>query len=218
MSTAEWYRKTNWTQEERDDFFANLQACNNEFHKAQYLRIQALHLQDLATPAMLEAALELLDLMLKEAPHWSQLPVAYAQKAACLEGLGRDMEALQAYRESLAALRAFPKAHTIAPISFAMFAVLRGRTDLYDEVEAALDEFPSVATQSEEEYQLYTARALIADYRGDTPKAREYAREAINAAQKSYAARHYDRSKLSLPNKPDIGLEQRIYALAEIGK
>jgi len=214
LSHDEWFRKSTWTQEDQDDFFKHLEESGSDFHKAQYVRIQALHLQDAGTPRMFYAAIKLLELMIEKWPEPSQLPMAYLQKAECLDALGLVEEAIQAYRDSLDAKRSFPKAQTEASISFGMFAVDHELTSLYDEVDDALDEFRSLAGSPAREYHYFAVKAIIAKYRGDIDKACDYAKKAIDAAQKTYSGTHYDRSTHELRDKPYSGLHEKICELA----
>src|SRR5207244_3214998 len=91
------------------DFAAHLKRSRGLFHQAQYIRIQANYLQDVGTPEMLHAALALLDDLLTNYRDGFSVGTAYLQKAQCLEAFGRSQEALEAYRESLAAQRANPR-------------------------------------------------------------------------------------------------------------
>jgi hypothetical protein len=52
MSKTEWFRRTTWTPEDEASFRARLKRSRGSFHKAQYLRIQAEHLQEVGTGAM----------------------------------------------------------------------------------------------------------------------------------------------------------------------
>lgn len=214
MSNNDWFRKSTWTQEDQDDFFAHLEKVDNPFHRAQYIRIQALHLQDIGNPLMFYSAIKLVELMIEEWPEPSQLAMAYLQKAECLDALGYAEEAIEAFRASLDAERAFPKARTSASLSFGMFAVARERTDLYDEVLAALDEFPIIEASPEKEYQYFVIKAFTAAYQGDSDKARDYAREAINASQKTYSGTRFDFATLGLVERPESELHNKICDLA----
>lgn len=201
MSDERWFRKFTWTKEDQDDFFAHFEEVDNPYYKAQYLRIQALHLQDVGNPYTISNAIKLLDLLIEKWPEPSQMAMAHLQRAECFIALGYNEEAVQAYRDSLDAKRVHPDTLADTPLSFGMFIITRELTDLYAEVVRVLDEFRDIVTRPTEEYQYYAIKCLISAHQGDADKARDYAREAINSAQKVYSGNHYD--KLGLKIKPE---------------
>jgi hypothetical protein len=69
VADESWYRRRTWTDEDRAGFFARLRRSRSGFHKAQYCRIQAYELQQAGN---YHAALELLDLLMKEWPDDAQ--------------------------------------------------------------------------------------------------------------------------------------------------
>src|SRR5689334_20933906 len=83
------------------EFFERLKRARGSGSKAQYLRIQALHLQQVGEPACLRAALELLQLMVADYPEAIQLAQAHKQRAECLIAVGERDSGLLAYRDSL---------------------------------------------------------------------------------------------------------------------
>ena len=97
MKKPEWYRRTTWTPDDKADFEAHLKRSRTSFHKAQYLRIQAVHLQQVGTDSMLHAAMELLDRMIRDYPEASQLSSAWQQRGQCLVDLGRHHDAIEAF-------------------------------------------------------------------------------------------------------------------------
>ena len=68
MGRHDWYRRTTWSQTDREAFHARLKRSRSEEGKAQYLRIQALHLQETGDPERIAAAVELLDELLAKYP------------------------------------------------------------------------------------------------------------------------------------------------------
>jgi len=103
MSKVEWFRRTTWTAADAADFAAHLKRSRSDFHKAQYLHIQAGHLHAVGVPELTAVALGLLDQLVTDWPSESQLSIAHAQRAQCLVDLGRSAEALDAYRAALLA-------------------------------------------------------------------------------------------------------------------
>lgn len=209
-----WFRKTTWSEEDQADFFAHLEKNDNPFHAAQYVRIQALHLQDAGVPRMLYSAIKLIDLMIEKYPHKSQLAMAHMQKAECLDALGHVDEAIQSFRDSLDAQRSFLKAPSAVALSYGTFAVNRELAHLYDEVFDVLEELSDLLTSPAQKFQHFAIKAVISEHRGDLHEARGFAREAINATQQVYSGTHYDKQNLELVEKPDSKLHRKVIALA----
>ncbi len=105
---GDWFRRTSWTPADPAAFMSRLGRSRKPFHKAQYPRIQALHLAREARPPLHGAALALLDLLLRDDPEASQLAAAHQQRAECLAALDRRIEALEELRLALEADRAVP--------------------------------------------------------------------------------------------------------------
>jgi tetratricopeptide (TPR) repeat protein len=186
MGRDDWYRNRAWTPEIEAAFGARLARSRNDRGRAQYLRIQAACLAESGDVRSTEAALALLDRMLAEYPDRIQLAQARLQRAKCLERLGRDDETIAAFREALRSERAFPNVKTDAWIAFGWFAIERGRSELYTEAIAILDEFARSTLFAFEVYRLHAIRAIVLDHSNDPAEARMQARAALDAA----AARH----------------------------
>ena len=76
MSKVEWFRRTTWTAADAADFAAHLKRSRSDFHKAQYLRIQAGHLHAVGVPELTAVALGLLGQLVTDWPSESQLSIA----------------------------------------------------------------------------------------------------------------------------------------------
>ena len=70
MSKTDWFRRTAWSDADREDFNARLKRSRGEGNKAQYLRIQAVYL---AEAGHHHNAIELLDRLFAEFPQKGQL-------------------------------------------------------------------------------------------------------------------------------------------------
>ena len=108
VGNVEWYQRSTWTPEDQADFQARLKRSRGSSNKAQYLRLQALALQDAGTEVLLEAAVGLLDQLLRDYPDSSLVTSTYRQRAECLADLGRYDEALANYQAALEAQRQAP--------------------------------------------------------------------------------------------------------------
>lgn len=188
MSKGDWFRKEQWRETDRADFFERLGRAKRQ-SRAQYLRIQAVHLE---IAGQLDAAVELLELLLELYPDRVQLAAAHHQLARCLEVLGRPEEAEEAYRPSLATMREFPHSRTDANLDFAHFALRNEREDLFEEVLGALDEFSEDMIFPAEIYKYASAKALILTRTGRHTEAQMFARRALEeSARENSGLRHH---------------------------
>ena len=138
MSKTEWFRRSTWTDADREEFNARLKRSRGASSKAQYLRIQALHL---AEAGHHEGAIELLDRLLTQFPDSIEIAQAHAQKADSLAELGQTEAAIEEYRTALQRQRDFPNVRTNAWLVFEWFVVEKQLTRLYGEVARVLEEF-----------------------------------------------------------------------------
>ena len=193
MGNPEWFRRTSWTDADQADFEARLKRSRSSFHRAQYLRLQASHLQQVGERLLTEAALRLLDRVIAEYPEPSQLSSALQQRAECLVDLGCPEEALTAYVAALEARRREPRWGNLAHLGLAELVLALKRPDLYPAAIQALDEFQEPQMLPANDYRNAAARALIAAERGDDALARDWACRALNAAAKTEAPLRYHR-------------------------
>ncbi len=205
MSQTEWFRRATWSDDDRDDFNARLKRSRGAGNKAQYLSIQAAHLASAGNHA---AAIELLDRLFAEFPQRIELAGAHDQKAKSLASLGQIEAAIQEYRAALQAERDFPNVRTNAWLNFGWLVVERQLTDYYDEVSQVLREFREEGGLSfpAEEYRYAAIQALLADYRGDSPRAREFAQQALAEAAKQHSGLRYH------PRVGLVGSERNTFA------
>ena len=104
---TDWFRKTTWMAADEQDFEAHLKRSRGTYHKSQYLRIQASHLQG-ARPPLYAQALRLLERVLTEHRDDSQVASALFQKAECLVATSGFDFAIPVFREGLAFERSHP--------------------------------------------------------------------------------------------------------------
>jgi tetratricopeptide (TPR) repeat protein len=213
MTATEWFRRSTWTDQDRAEFDARLKRARGAASKAQYLRIQAVHL---AQAELHAAAIELLDRMFAEFPERIELAQAHLQKAESLAALGKPDAAIAEFRAALQAQRQLPNVRTQAWLDFGWFVVVeRQQTDLFDEVATVLDEFRTVPSLSfpVEEYRYCTIRSLLAESRGDQPLAREFATRALAQATRDHSEFRYH-PKLGLVGTQPAEIERRLKRLA----
>lgn len=192
MSRNDWYRQTSWSAANQEAFFAKLGRARN---KAQYLRIQALYLQE-AHP---KQALQLLDEYFEVADEEIDLALAWAQRAECQIALGLGQQALQSFRECFRREQAFMGQRTNGYLSFGLWVARNRRGELYDEVLAAFTARERWPLFPDTLYRFNAVLALIANDCGNTKTAAAYARLALEAASATDSG---------LPQHPDLGLVQ----------
>ena len=190
MAKNEWYRRSTWAELDEREFFERLGRSRDRFHRAQYLRTQAGHLNEAGLHA---EALRLLDHLIGHEPEPNELAWAHEDRAETLEVLGRNAEALSACRSSLVAEKAFPNVQTRGPLRFARLVVDRRREDLYPEALEALDFFGKQAQPfAVDRFQLAAYRAILLFHQGEISKASTWARAALEVSQEAHSglARH----------------------------
>ncbi len=190
MSREDWYRRSTWTDRDREEFNDRLRRSRGAGNKAQYLRIQAGYLAEAGLPA---EAIELLDRMFSEFPERIQLGEAHLQKAECLGKLGQIAQAIQEFRSALQAQRDIPNVQSKAWVIFPWFVVEYQLTELYDEATAVLEEFrdDSWPAFPDIRYRYCVVHSLVAEAYGDLPTAREYAIQALAEAAKDNSGLRY---------------------------
>ena len=176
MKNEEWFRRTTWSPDAERDFFERLNRARAP-NKAQYLRIQALHL---AEAGHAHAALNLLDRLFAEFPDLVQLAIAHSQAAQCHEHLGNTDEAIREYRLALEVQERFPNVDPGTRLEFPWFVVMKKLEPLYDEalsiLESAHIAFPVQV------FKAAAIRAFVARERQSQAQASQFAVEALRAA------------------------------------
>ena len=189
--------------------------CRSIDSKAQYLRIQASYLADAGYHA---EALELLDQLLSEHPVASELAQAHLQKALSLDVMGRDDEAVEAYRASLLAERQRPTFRTAGWVEFAWFVAWKEKRELFDEALAVLAEFKSTGSAiglmfPAGRFKYEGALALMAATCGDSERARGFAQRALESAAATDSGLRYH-PEFGLIGTLDAAVRARLEAIA----
>ncbi|MCM5664007.1 tetratricopeptide repeat protein [Galbibacter mesophilus] len=68
MSKEDWYRNTDWNDQIETDFEARLKRSRGNYHKAQYLRIQASYLLDSSTTENQKKGIQLIERVINDYP------------------------------------------------------------------------------------------------------------------------------------------------------
>jgi tetratricopeptide (TPR) repeat protein len=214
MGKQDWFRSTTWTPEVQTQFFTRLKRSKSNYHRAQYIRIQAHTLQYDASPPHYEDALELLDYLINKNPEPSELAMAYLQRAQCLENTGHIDDATQAFLSSLSAEKAYPNVKTNAPIEFAMFVLHHNLKQHYDTTLSSLEGIEVQNLFPISQYQFNLAHAILLAEKGKADIARLYAQKALAAAQQTYSGFRFHPT-LGLVEKIDSQLHSRLQEIAK---
>lgn len=194
---TEWFRRTSWSPEDEREFFARLQRSRGDHNKSQYLRIQASHLEDTGDTRHIEAALKLLDLLVRDYPEPAEIACAFWQRARCHERLGQIDEAMAAYRQALEAEQQHPGWNTGAALDYAWLIATRRTRLLYDEALRLLHASEDSVIFPVHEFRNAAIRAMIAADRGDRVSAARFAQAALESAgQKESGFRYHKKAGL----------------------
>ena len=209
----DWFRRRTWTSEDRADFESRLGRARTAFHKSQSLRIQAFHLAEDAEPPLYEAALELLDRLLRDFPDPSQLGEAHRQRGKCLVAMQRPDEAVQAYQAALAVERSHPSGKGHAYLDLSELVLALNRDDLYAEVLEVVRARQYHEIFPVAQYRAFGAAAFLSEHLGSPDDAREFATKALSAAARTESPFRHHR-KLGLVDTSDEEVQRRLWHLA----
>ena len=213
MSKEDWYRKRIWSESDEKEFFARLKESRTDFHKAQYLRIQASYLQSIGTQEMALNSLRLLNLILKEYPEKSQLSPVYLQKAECLITLGKIESAIDEMRNALQSERELPNIKTSAWLEFGWTAITYQLSYLYDEAIKILNEFDSNLTFPIDKYRWNAIQAIVENEKANKIVAKKFALSALEAGSLSHSGFRYHQ-RLGLVQNMNEKIHSRLTEIA----
>jgi len=190
MAKVEWFRRATWTSQDEEEFQSRLNRSRRDGGKAQYLRIQSLHL---AMAGNHKAALQLLEQLLREYPVRREMASTHLQRAESLYALGYDEEAIKSFRASLSAQTDHPNVRTGVALAFAWFIMIRRRNDLYAEVETLIQRYERecVLLFPLARFKCAAVRALVAAEQGNLDRARSLAAQASAAATEAHSGLRY---------------------------
>src|SRR5262249_17045964 len=155
---------------------------------------QALHLTHTGKTHLIGEALSLLELVLAEFPEPVFLGVVQHQRANCLRALGRNDEAIQAFRAAFSHQRL---GRCIVPgdayLDFADLVLAIHRIELFPEVLSVLDEFGGSELMAIQRYRSGVSRAFMYDHQGNIEKARFFAKVALAASAETESVFRYHR-------------------------
>ncbi len=192
----DWYRRTSWSPTDEEEFFARLKRSRGQFHKAQYLRIQALYLQS----EFPKEALKLLEMIIEEYPEPFELSSTYLQKAQCLVAMNQKQKAIPWFRKVLESEDENTGVQTDGYLDYSTFIVTEELTELYPEAKSILTKHVDRLMFPVDRYRWNMAMAIIEWSASNRPEASKFASLAIEASSEEKSGFRYH---------PNIGLVKK---------
>lgn len=199
MGKLDWYRRTTWTENDCYDFFSHLNRCRKD-NRAQYLRIQAYSLSETNQLQEISAALDLINLALKEEKYEFEQAGLLNLKAECLNKQGNIREAEECFNLAIQELKNHAEYREVIAFSFGLFVIQHKIMRLYRKAIMILDEFVNLKTTLLFPSTVYTYFGIEAIIYHRTLKrkvSKRFAKIAIEASKLTYSG---------LPRHPDVGL------------
>ena len=181
---TEWYRCESWTAAEEQQFFAKLGRARKD-GRAQYLRVQAIHLVESGDLRLLEIAETLLNMILTDYPDNRLEKSQTLNQLGVIHRLRGDNEAALGYfKQAVDFEKEFPNVITGARLNFAETVIEEDRSEWYDDVEESLlaKIEKGGLTFPFEWYIMSSVLSVIYSSKGDAVKAKYYADIAENNA------------------------------------
>lgn len=175
MSSEDWYRNEEWSEEIESKFFEKLKRARR---KEQYLRIQA---STIATRAP-DVALSLLDQYFELSDDFNHAQ-AYCDMAAAYIAKGEIQNAINSYGKALERESAFPNLKTDAYILYPLLIVENKITNLYQSANEVLDEHQERLMFPVDHFRWHAAKAIISAESGNSEQAANHVGQAFDAAK-----------------------------------
>jgi tetratricopeptide (TPR) repeat protein len=208
----DWFRRSTWTATDKEEFETRL-ARAKVSNRAQYLRLQAGHLEETGRDDLLQPALELLHRMITGYPDSIDIAAAHHLRGRCYDRSGETLLAVEAYRAAIDAERKRPNVRTDAALDFALLVTERRLGSLFAEVANVLDScIDYLGPFPVQRFKFHAARALLQEGRNPA-MANEEAMLALQAAQATHSGFRYHKD-LGLVGERHTLLRQRLEHLA----
>jgi len=199
----DWYRRTTWTQEDQTAFFDRLNRSKGQYHKAQYLRIQASYLED----DYPDEALSLLSMVLNDFSEPSEMSQTFLQKAHCLISLSKTTEVIKVFRDVLAYEKMYPKYKTQGYLDFPIFIIAHKKTELYPEAKDILLSHEDRLMFPIDYYRYHTVLAVIEWQNENIDNAKSHVAQAKKVATQKHSGFRYHPS-VGLIKEKDVEIQK----------
>ena len=175
MSSEDWYRNREWSEEIENKFFGKLRRARR---KEQYLRIQA----GTIAKAYPDVALSLLEQYFDLNDNFDGAQ-AYCDAAAAYIAKGDIEAAVSSYSKALEHESTFPKLLTDAYILYPLLIVENKIINLYSSANDVLDRHQERLIFPVDHFRWHAAKAIIAAEFGNSDQAANHAGKAFDAAK-----------------------------------
>ena len=208
----EWFRRSTWTAADREEFETRLGRARTS-SRAQYLRIQAVHLEETGRDDLLPPAIELLQRVVTAYPDSLDVALAHHLRGRCHERMGDLTMAIEAYRAAIQAEQRQPNVRTDAALDLTLLVADRRLTALFGEASEVLAARAEDALPfPNQRFKLHAARALLAEGHDPTAATHE-ARRALQAAEATHSGFRYHQG-VGLVGELHADLRRRLEILA----
>ncbi|MDE7454669.1 MAG: tetratricopeptide repeat protein [Clostridia bacterium] len=179
---SDWFRKETWTKDDEEDFFLHLARSKTDFHKAQYLKIQAFTFYDTHNKKNFNVILTLLD------KYFNDFPDEEFFRATSLHLYGRVFydrkkydKAFEYYQKAAYQEVKYPNVISGAWLDYAKIIIRLKYKNMYDEAEEFIQRHYASLIFPIAIYESNAVLAVIYNARGDKEKACHYKRIANEA-------------------------------------
>jgi tetratricopeptide (TPR) repeat protein len=196
----DWYRKTTWTTEDENEFFLKLKRAQ-KLNRPQYLKIQAITLNDTNDKELLIIALKLVEKYFDEYPDDRfNRSDAFKLKGDILCKTEKYDLALESYKEAIDFERTYPQVKTDAYLDYSELVIRLNRTDLFRNVEKILLKQAGEWHFPKDKYVGNAILSIIYKHKNNLEKSNYYKALADEAAKAESSGFRYHK-KLGLVNK-----------------
>jgi tetratricopeptide (TPR) repeat protein len=175
VSSKNWYRNEEWSEEIESRFFEKLKRARR---KKQYLRIQACTIASTEP----DVALSLLEQYFELNDDFDHAQ-AYCDMATAYIAKDEIDNAINSYGKALERESKFPNLKTDAYILYPLLIVENKLTKLYQSASEVLDEHQERLIFPVDHFRWHAAKAIISAESGNNEQAANHAGQAFDAAQ-----------------------------------
>ena len=203
---TEWYRRTTWTAEDEVEFFNKLKRAH-KYNRAQYLRVQALHLFETKDSKLLGVAESLACKILTDYPDARfETASTYALLGNIYSALNDNDKAILHYQKAIETERKYPVVLTDAYLAYAEVVMKTWHVDLFTDIERILLEKERIAIFPFQRYKTYIILAIINKYKADNAATQRFIALAKQNVEAKTSGFRYHKN-LGLVKESDRWLE-----------
>ena len=178
----EWYRKTNWTKDDENDFFLKLKRAQ-KYNRPQYLRIQAATLYSTNNNELLDASLSLLKKYFDEYPdNKFERSSSFNLMGDIYCKMGKYEAAFEHYKNAIDFEIIYPQVTTDAYLKYSELVVQLNKTELFENVKELLLDRTKELDFPKDKYIKNAILSIIYKNKNNSERANYYRNLAEEAA------------------------------------